>query len=131
MVDNKNMEVADWLSDYPSEIADEMVNEILDNPQATVQDEISQGIGRFGLDPTNPIPIFGVPNNRTYLNKLRLDNGEKIMWRRMRSLTFKNIEFPVDEYAVHSFIGYKVTTLYLSSYHLRTSNKAPEGFILL
>jgi hypothetical protein len=124
------IEIEDWLNTYPEDLANQMINEILDNPQASFQDEISQGLGRFGLDPTNPIPIFGVPNNRIYLYKLRLGNGEKITWRRMGSLTVSNIEFPVDEYAVHSTIGYRVTKLYLSSYHLKTSNKAPDGFML-
>lgn len=121
----------DRVSTYPDELSDYMVNEILENPQATVNDKITGGVGKYGLDPTNPIPIFGIPNNQIYLNRLRLIDEKEISWRRVGSIVVKDINYPVDEYEVFDISGDRITTLYLSSYHLRTSCKAPEGFILI
>jgi hypothetical protein len=125
------MNEENWLTTFPENLANEMVNDILDNPQVSTTDEISGGLGRFGYDKTNPIPIFGIPNNKVYLNHLRLKNGEKILWKRVGSTIVKKIELPVDVYEIFTLGKKKITTLYLSPYHLRTSMKAPEEFIIV
>jgi hypothetical protein len=117
-----------WASKLPKEIADMMLNEIKSNPQACNLDEIPQGKGKFGLESSNPIPIYGVPANEDYLNRLVLKDGGKIRWRRVGSMSAPNIEKPIDKYEVFDKNGNTVCFIYLSPYHLKNSRKAPEGF---
>ena len=113
----------------------ERVNPMLgvfsDTSQACDLDEIPQGFGRFGLEVSNPVPICGVPENRAYLSRLRLASGENFTWKRLGSSRTENIENPIDIYLILDENGNEICSLYLSPYHLKTSQKAPEGFILL
>jgi hypothetical protein len=77
------------------------------------------------------VPVFGVPSNEQYLSKLRFKNGERIRWRRNGSLTIDSIWGPIDEYDIFNMKGDTVCQFYISPYHLRTSQKAPEGFVLV
>jgi hypothetical protein len=101
---------------------------IKNNPQACKMDEIPQGFGDFGLERTNPIPTYGVPENEIYLSNLRLTNGERIRWRRVGSFEIETINSPIDEYEIFSLNGDTISFLYISPYHLSTSRKAPRGF---
>ncbi len=118
----------DWLSMMPKEMANMLLAEIRNNPQACKLDEIPQGTGKFGWDKTNPIPVYGVPENEKYLSKLRLSNGDRIRWRRIKSLAISSINNPIDEYEIFNMKGDTIGILYISPYHLKTSSKAPEGF---
>jgi hypothetical protein len=118
----------EWLSMIPKEMANMFLSEIRNNPQACKLDEIPQGIGNFGLDKTNPVPVYGVPENEIYLSKLRLSNGDRIRWRRIKSLEIASINKPIDEYEIFNMNGDTITLLYISPYHLKTSSKAPAGF---
>lgn len=118
----------EWLSMIPKEMANVFLSEIKNNPQACKNDEIPQGTGNFGLDKTNPIPVYGIPENEKYLSKLRLSNGDRIRWRRIKSLEISSISKPIDEYEIFNMNGDTITLLYISPYHLKTSNKAPAGF---
>lgn len=117
-----------WVSIMPKEMAVLHLREIRNNPQACKFDEIPQGTGNFGFDKTNPVPVYGVPENEKYLSKLRLSNGERIRWRRIKSLEIASINKPIDEYEIFNMNGDTITLLYISPYHLKTSNKAPAGF---
>lgn len=117
-----------WLSTLPKDMINLVLSEIRSNSQACKQNEISQGFGDYGLKKTNPIPVFGVPENENYLSKLRLLNGEKIRWRRIGSLFADNIEKPIDEYEIFNLKGDTLSLLYISPYHWKTSQKAPSGF---
>ena len=121
----------EWVSNMPKEIISMFLKEIKSNPQACNQDEIPQGIGQFGFDKTNPIPVYGLPMNEQYLTSLRTMNGERIRWRRIRSLEISHINKPIDEYEIFNLKGDTMTLLYISPYHLKTSKKAPEGFKLI
>jgi hypothetical protein len=117
-----------WKSALPKEMADMLLAEIKSNPQACTSNEIPEGIGRFGLDKTNPIPIFGIPDNENYLSKIRTKNGERVRWRRIGSSEISNILKPIDAYELFDAAGNTIAVFYLSPYHLITSNKAPENF---
>ena len=119
---------ADWMSMLPKEFADALLMEIKNNPQACNLDEIPQGVGRFGLVPTNPVPVYGIPSSQIYLHKLRDRAGERLRWRRNGSFDVNNIAKKVDEYEIYDFSGDVLTTIYISPYHWKTSSKAPAGF---
>lgn len=110
------------------EDGDIYLGSIRENPQATDQDEIPGAIGRFGLDPTNPIPIHGIPNSRIYLEHLLQADDSLIRFTRKGSIHVDSINFPVDEYHIYDQVGKFITSLYISAYHKRCSEKAPEGF---
>ena len=94
----KKKKQPEWLSMIPKEMAYMFLSEIENNPQACRLDEIPQGTGNFGLDKTNPVPVYGVPENEKYLSKLRLSNGDKLDGGRIKSLEIASINKPIDEY---------------------------------
>jgi hypothetical protein len=93
-------------------------------------DEIPWGKGNFGYEPTNPIPTAGTYANEVYLDRLRSLNGEIVQWERTGSCSAPNIEKPIDEYEIFNSSGQIITKLYISPYHRKTSEKAPDGFSL-
>lgn len=118
-------------SQKPDEASQYVLNYILDsikdNPQACKLDQIPEGIGEFGYEITNPIPVMGVINNNSYLEKLSHESGGKITWERIGSFETSNINMPIDGYKI--FVsGTELCKLYLSPYHLKTSEIAPTGF---
>lgn len=98
------------------------------NPQACETNEIPQGFGEFGLSVTNPIPVNSILENDYYLSSLRLADGSKIRWKRVGSTYTNNINSCIYIYEIFSNKGVPITYLYISSYHLKTSEKAPKGF---
>lgn len=100
---------------------------INNNTQATELDEIPEGIGRYGLEKTNPIPVRGVMGNTAYLAKIRTKEGVKVKYNRTGSTSAKNINMPIDVYEI-SADGKFLDTFYLSPYHKKNSEKAPEGY---
>lgn len=124
----KETKTDDWVSRGSKEMIDQLLNAIKSNPQACNLDKIPQGFGEFGLDQTNPIPVYGIPSNKTYLNSLRSPNGEVLRYRRNGSIKVSNIVKPVDEYEIFNSAGDIIAKLYISPYHWKTSTKAPSGF---
>lgn len=121
----------DWITSMPKEMVDSFLSRIGDNPQATRKDIISEGIGEFGLEKTNPIPTFGIPEKENYLRSLRTSNGEQLRYRRTGSIEVENIKHPVDEYEIFNYQGETIAFLYISAYHWRTSQKSPIGFYVV
>jgi hypothetical protein len=93
-------------------------------------DEIPSGLGEFGFDPTNPIPVRGTASNDIYLGGLRTKNGQVVVFKRLGSLTSPNIDGNIDEYEI-SQGGRVLCKLYISPYNKRTSERPPAGFILV
>lgn len=120
------------------------------------EDEDPNGIGKFGLVKTNPIPVNGIDNVSAYIDKLRYkytsktgtvlyypvtilrtvdsDNTEIGSKKPESDLpsgatSSKNIKGAIDVYNLYSFGGNKNAKLYINSYSLITSNKVPEGFV--
>jgi hypothetical protein len=118
----------DWVSMMPKEFAQLLLQQIKSNPQATVTDEIYGTVGEFGLDPTNPVPVYGIPNNDVYLGRLRTLDGMPIKWDRVGSIQINGIYEPIDNYNAFDSKGNKIANIYISPYHLHTSLKAPKGF---
>jgi hypothetical protein len=118
----------DWISKMPKEFAQLLLQQIKLNPQATVTDEIYGMVGEFGLEPSNPVPVYGVPSNEVYLGRLRTLDGMPIKWERVGSMRHNSIYEPIDNYNIFNSTGNKITNIYISPYHLHTSLKAPKGF---
>lgn len=91
-------------------------------------DEIPNAIGEFGLEPTNPVPVNGIPANEKYLQRLKLVDGGSISWKRVCSLHVPGFRDPVDLYEVKDERGNILSPIYISPYHPKTSNKAPKGY---
>lgn len=119
-----------WLANTPKELVEALLDEIYSNPQSCDKDQIPEGIGEFGLEKTNPVPVFGIPENKVYLSYLRTKNGEILRYRRTGSLEVDNISKPVDEYEIFDKNGDTIAFIYISPYHKRTSQKAPKGYFL-
>ena len=117
-----------------------------------------KGFGEFGLDKTNPIPVYGIDNIPAYLDKLRyeynsisgsstktynpvtfqrtFDSDETSIGSRKpldepiaTSTSASNIKGHIDVYNLYSFGGNKLAKIYINCYSLKTSNKVPNGFI--
>jgi ADP-ribosylglycohydrolase len=100
-----------------------------DQSQACSADEIPNATGEFGLCSSNPVPVYGVGSNNIYLNRLKTLDGKEIVWKRIGSTGDKSIKNPIDKYAISNALGELITHIFISPYHLRTSLKAPKGFI--
>ena len=88
--------------------------------------QISTGIGRFGLDATNPIPVKEFSGLDYYFEKLCLQKG--ISWKRYGSTSAENINGMIDIYVLSSEDGSNLETLYVCIYCNETSTRKPEGF---
>jgi len=117
-----------WISKLPKEFAEWNLGEIKSNPQACSLDEIPQGIGKFGHELTNPIPVYGLPSNEVYLRSLLLRDGSTIRWRRVGSMGANNITKSIDQYEIFDMKGDTICFLHISPYHWKVSDKAPSGF---
>jgi len=93
-------------------------------------DVLPFGIGDFGLEPTNPVPVRGIGGSRIYLNNLRLADGQPVAAKRIRSLKVVDANTLVDEYEVFDAQQRVLCKLYVCPYHQRVSRKAPKGFAL-
>jgi hypothetical protein len=121
---------SDWTNEFPKDIVEPLLAEIKDNNQATSENSIKEGFGEFGLEKTNPIPVFGIPSNDKYLKLLRSNNDEILSYRRTGSILVENISKRVDEYEVFNVKGDTIAFIYISPYHWQTSQQAPVGFYI-
>lgn len=94
-------------------------------------DELPNGHGEFGHEPTNPIPTKTVFGSTSYLARLRAPDGAKVLHERKGSLIAEVSPHPIDEYTISHPNGTVLATLYLSPYQKTNSEKAPTGFTLL
>lgn len=121
----------DWVSTMPKEFAQLILNQIKSNPQATVTDTIYGAVGEYGLVSSNPVPVYGVPNNEVYLGRLRTPDGMPIKWERIGSMKDNGINELIDNYNIFDSKGNKIANIFISPYHLHTSLKAPKGFKMI
>ena len=96
--------------------------------QGTHEDEMPEGKGEFGWEPTNPIPVASVREGYDYLNMLTTLQSD-VSYIRIGSINVDNISSPVDEYKFQSSDGKQLCNLYLNAYNSKTSKKLPQGFI--
>ncbi len=116
------------------------------------------GTGEFGLDITNPIPIYGIDNIPAYMDKLRYEYTSQLNPNSktynpvtyLRTLTSDNskvgdkksvdsivagstsspnINGIIDVYNLYSISDNFLAKIYVNCYSLKTSNKVPRGFV--
>ena len=93
----------------------------------TSKNVIPGSYGEFGIEITNPVPIYTHIELGDYLNNLLSINGESITHKRIGSNVVSNIQNPIDIYDIYiNDVFYK--KLYLCPYHKKTSKKIPKGF---
>ena len=93
-------------------------------------DELPNGVGEFGLAPTNPIPTNTVLGSGHYLGRLCTADGCNVQNKRRGSTQVEGISRPIDIYDLSRADGTPVGTIYICPYHQRNSQKAPRGFRL-
>jgi hypothetical protein len=99
-----------------------------DNVSQEPKDELIGGIGKFGLDVTNPIPTKSVADAYEYLNSLVFSDGSPVKYKRIGSRGVDNISGPIDAYQIYNIDGAKTCVLFISAYQAKDSQKLPEGF---
>jgi hypothetical protein len=92
-------------------------------------DEIPGAEGRFGWDVSNPIPTHTTFGSTSYLGRLRTQRGETVSYERIGSFTSPASPMPVDGYEIRDPGGTDLGVIYISPYHRRNSQKAPEGLL--
>ena len=120
------------------------------------QDVNPKGIGEFGFDVSNPIPVYGIDNVSAYMDKIRYKyTSEKSGMSTFNPVFFirtsesddspigsvkpegvisasgtksSNIQGMIDPYNLYSIGNKKLAKIYINSYSLKTSNKVPNGF---
>jgi len=99
------------------------------NEGGCTTDEMPEGIGEFGLEPTNPIPVNTIQGSILYLGGLRAIYGTRVDNKRLRSLGAKNIKKPIDEYLITHENGNELAIIYISPYQAKNSKKAPRDLL--
>lgn len=84
--------------------------------------QIPNGVGQFGREKTNPIPVNGLLGELLYLSNLRHSSGQPIVFHRLGSLN------GVDVYETMTFDGDFWDIFYLDFDHPRKSRSAPDGY---
>jgi hypothetical protein len=97
------------------------------NAGGCITNEMPNGIGEFGLVPTNPIPTNTVQGSILYLGGLRAPDGTSVNSKRLGRAGANNIEKPIDEYLITHENGSELATIYISPYQAANSKKAPKG----
>lgn len=92
-------------------------------------DIIQEGIGQFGLEITNPIPVEGIEGSYRYLAQLRTLENEEITFERYGSDSSPNIKGMIDVYLIYNK-GVEIAKLYIAPYNKKNSSLAPIGFKL-
>ena len=92
-------------------------------------DEMPGGVGEYGLEPTNPIPVRGITMIKLYLGFLATPEHQRITFKRVRSIDDPRFSGPTDEYDIFDQNGSLLTKLYVNGYAEGTSERAPKGFI--
>jgi hypothetical protein len=105
--------------------------DIFDKSQACSTDEIPNAVGEFGLCSSNPVPVYCIHSNDIYLSRLRTLDGGRIYWNRYGSMGDEHIKNQIDKYEIFNASEEFITHIFISPYHLRTSMKAPKGFMTI
>lgn len=119
----------DEMMDIPELKAQKELYDVMSemNKNGCTSDEIPEGIGEFGLEPTNPIPVNTVQGSILYLGGLRAPDGTRVNNERLGSLKVDNIQKPIDKYLITHENGSEIAIIYISPYQAINSKKAPKG----
>jgi hypothetical protein len=127
---SKKKSVWDEMMEIPELKARKEVYDVMSSMNAIdgcTTDEMPNGIGEFGLEPTNPIPVNTVEGSILYLNGLRAPDGSRINYERTGALKVHNIQKPIDEYKITHENGEILAHIYISPYQAKNTKKAPKG----
>lgn len=97
------------------------------NKEGTDRDVMPEGVGEFGLDITNPIPVNTIFGSNAYLRKLLTTNGSVIEYERIGSMKAPNISALIDGYSI-KVKGEQIAIIYICPYNKKNSNRVPKGF---
>ena len=81
--------------------------------------------GSFGFSATNPIPVNGPIGELSYLSRLEVGPGNRLMFHRLGPLQVDN-SF-VDVFEAVTFNGSQWFILFLDMYHSKRSRLVPDG----
>jgi hypothetical protein len=104
--------------------------QLIGGEYATDADVMPEGVGEFGLEISNPIPVCSIPDSANYLRRLRTADGTSITYKRIGSTRVSNIKQIIDGYRI--FVnGQQIAIIYICPYNKKNSLKAPKGFVLI
>jgi hypothetical protein len=114
-------------------------NKFVDNSNNPLAYKFAQGescdvmantYGEFGKEATNPIPVNGPKGEILYLNNLRTNKGEPILFHRIAYQEVAGIDEAVDIFEITNSNGNIWDIIFLHMYHPRNSNVSPKHFSL-
>lgn len=85
-------------------------------------DQLPNGIGEFGLEEGNPIPVNGSIGELAYLSRLETIQGERLLFHRIGAIN------TIDVFEAVTYSGNAWFLFFMDVYHPRRSRKAPSGF---
>lgn len=91
---------------------------------ASAVDKLPNGVGEFGLDQRNPIPVNGAIGELSYLSRLETAKGERLLFHRIGAIN------QIDVFEAVTITGTSWHILFVDLYHSRRSRIAPAGFRL-
>lgn len=95
----------------------------------TEEDEMPTGIGEFGLEVMNPVPVNSILGSMVYLRRLRTLDGIKVRFERIGSMRARNIARMIDGYKI-TVNEKEIAIIYICPYNKKISAKAPKGFVI-
>ncbi|MEN6596058.1 MAG: hypothetical protein ABFC31_14020 [Clostridiaceae bacterium] len=98
--------------------------------QRFVPNEVPGNQGRFGYDPSNPIPVAGIQGEYLYLSRLKMESGERLYYRHNGSCYAANSANEIDRFTLTNSVGTTVCELYMDKLHVGNSQKVPQGLLL-
>ena len=90
-------------------------------------DTLPNAYGEFGWDKTNPIPVSSVLESYEYLEKLKFNDGMKVIYNRLGSFSSPICAHPIDGYRITHPNGKDIGVIYISPYQNKMSNLKPKG----
>lgn len=85
-------------------------------------DVVPGASGKFGLEPSNPIPVNGAIGELAYLSRLETTQGERLLFHRIGAID------QIDVFEGVTYSGSAWFVFFVDMYHPRRSRRAPEGF---
>lgn len=105
---------------YQNSLLPPMIKDMMEAGGAV--DQLPNGLGRFGLDEGNPIPVNGAIGELAYLSRLETNQGERLLFHRVGSINL------IDIFEAVTYSGSEWYIFYVDLYHPRRSRIAPPGF---
>jgi hypothetical protein len=105
---------------YQNNLLPPGMNELIKNASAV--DKIPNGVGAFGLNERNPVPVNGAIGELAYLSRLETVNDERLLFHRIGAV------HATDVFEAVTITGTSWHILFVDLYHCRRSRLAPDGF---